>query len=341
VRLNFETIRKSIELEARLIDDLLDLTRITTGKMILYRAQVDVHDILIDALATVQSDQQAKNIQVMTKLHATKSRVEGDPVRLQQVFWNVLKNAVKFTPAEGRITVETTDGHGDQLIITISDNGLGMNATEVTRVFTAFEQGDHAKSGGSHRFGGLGLGLAISKNLVELHAGDISAQSAGIGLGSSFIIHLPLAKEAKAKEPAEQPAIPETSKPSNTSPGLLSVLLVEDHEITRTVLAQLLTRRNYKVATADCVARARELARQNKYDVVISDIGLPDGNGNDLMKELQANYGLKGIALTGYGMDEDLARGIGAGFIAHLTKPVRIQSLESALAFVQCALTKS
>ena len=335
MRLNFETIRKHIELEARLIDDLLDLTRVASGKMILNREVANVHGILADALSTVQAEQSGKQLQVTVKLNATRSLVNGDPVRLQQIFWNVLKNAVKFTPANGQITVESENGADDQIIIKITDTGLGMNETEVGRVFTAFAQGDHASAGGSHQFGGLGLGLAIAKNLVELHGGKISAHSPGVGLGSVFTIELPSAREAKPKRAIAGDSRPKTPKLLDQGAAPISVLLVEDHEITRTVLAQLLTRRNYKVATADSIASARELAHQHKFDLLISDIGLPDGNGNDLMKEFHENYGLIGIALTGYGMEEDIKRGQAAGFVTHLIKPVRIQSLETALAMVK------
>ena len=167
VRLNFETIRKNIELEASLIDDLLDLTRVTTGKMILDKNIVDIHDILADAIATTQAEQQEKKIFLEIHLNAQRSLVEGDAVRLQQVFWNVLKNAVKFTPVKGKITLETSIKTDSRLLIKVTDTGIGMNAAEVARVFAAFAQGDHAGAGATHRFGGLGLGLAIAKNLVE------------------------------------------------------------------------------------------------------------------------------------------------------------------------------
>ena len=328
VRQNFETIRKNIELEARLIDDLLDLTRITTGKTTLNREIVNVHDILADALATIQSEYEAKNLSMKLKLEATHSWVDGDVIRLQQVFWNILKNAVKFTPESGTITIETSTGKGGRLVVKISDTGIGMSPEEIARIFTAFAQGDHASAGGSHRYGGLGLGLAISKNLVELHSGKIVAESAGTKQGSTFTIELPAVQRKKITPKTEREHAAQTFVDGEP----ISVLLVEDHEITRTVLTQLLTRRNYKVTTADCIARARELAGKDKFDLLISDIGLSDGNGNDLMKEFQQAYGLKGIALTGYGMEEDITRGKAAGFVAHLIKPVRIKSLENALA---------
>jgi signal transduction histidine kinase len=188
VRRNFETIRNHIELEARLIDDLLDLTRITSGKMILNRQPVDVHQVLTDALAIVQPDCEEKHIQVNLKLGVSRCIVDGDAVRLQQVFWNILKNAVKFTPSHGTITVESSvsGGNEDYLCVQVKDTGIGMIPAELANVFHAFVQGDH-------RFGGLGLGLAITKNLVQLHMGRLSADSAGRNQGSTFSVELPLA----------------------------------------------------------------------------------------------------------------------------------------------------
>jgi signal transduction histidine kinase len=330
VRLNFETIRKNVELEASLIDDLLDLTRITTGKMVLDKSLVNIHDVLTDAITTTQAEQQEKKLHLEVRLNAPQSIVEGDAVRLQQVFWNVLKNAVKFTPIRGKITLETSVKEDGLLFIKIADTGIGMNAGELARVFTAFVQGDHASDGSSHRFGGLGLGLAITKNFVELHSGKIVAESAGLNQGAVFTIELPLAKPLRAGSNVENgPAI--QNHPKVLKEASMSILLVEDHEITRTVLTQLLTRRNYKVIAVDSAAKARKAASLNKFDLLISDIGLPDGNGNDLMNEFRKSYGIKGIALTGYGMEEDIARGKAAGFVTHLIKPVRIQSLENAL----------
>jgi len=336
VRLSFETIRKNIELEASLIDDLLDLTRITTGKIVLNKTLLNIHDVLADAVKTIEAEQREKDLTLDIKFGVLFAVVYGDAVRLQQVFWNVLKNAIKFTPAKGRITIETLDDVDQQLLIKITDTGIGMNADEIARVFTAFAQGDHAAGGASHRFGGLGLGLAICQNLVELHSGKIEAFSAGPNQGTTFIVTLPLFKVNKTpKNDDSNPAKPETNESSDNVIVETSVLLVEDHTATRDVMAQLLRRRNYKVFTADSIAAAREIAGENKLDLLISDLGLPDGNGNDLMNELRMRYGLKGIALTGYGMEEDIARGKMVGFVAHLTKPVRIQLLESALLTVK------
>ncbi len=326
VRAQFATIRNNVELEARLIDDLLDLTSITHGKLSLNGRALNVHQVLQEALNIVRADAYAKRITLGLEFCAGEPLVLGDSVRLHQVFWNVLKNAVKFTPAAGRVTVKTLV-QGEEFFIKVIDTGMGLSPDELGRVFTAFAQGDHAE-GGSHRFGGLGLGLAISRRLVELHSGDIQASSEGRDKGATFIIRLPLCA-------ANRPGVAQDPNPLTGSPLPVSgrrILLVEDHEPTRSALAQLLKRRHFTVMTASSLAEARAVARKEKIDLLISDIGLPDGSGYELMNELRQTFGLMGIALTGYGMEEDLLESKKTGFVAHLTKPVRIQSLDEALA---------
>lgn len=190
IRKDFEVIGRNVELEARLIDDLLDLTRITRGKLSLNRRPVNLHEILQDVVATIRPELAEKQIQLLQDLKAANAIVEGDSVRLQQVLWNVLKNAVKFTPPNGRITLKTWTEE-KLLKIETTDTGIGMTADELKRVFEAFSQGDHALEN-SHRFGGLGLGLAITKELIELHGGKIFAYSDGRSQGASFVIQLPL-----------------------------------------------------------------------------------------------------------------------------------------------------
>jgi two-component system CheB/CheR fusion protein len=188
----FQTILTSVETEVRLIDDLLDLSRISHGKLKLNLVDVDTHDILEQAMETVRNQMESKAIRLNLNLKAERDRVFADPVRLQQVFWNILKNAAKFTPAGGSVTAETQSPNGgDKLILKISDTGIGMTPEELNRIFSAFAQGDHIADKSSD-FGGLGLGLAISKKLVELHAGHIQATSEGRNKGSLFTIELPL-----------------------------------------------------------------------------------------------------------------------------------------------------
>jgi CheY-like chemotaxis protein len=337
VRGDFATIRKNVELEARLIDDLLDLTRITRGKLPLDMQPHDLHVILRDAMATVQAEAERKAIAIQLRLNAADSMVLGDAVRLQQIFWNVLKNAVKFTPEGGKVVVNTrvATETGD-MTVEVVDTGIGMTPSELERIFDAFSQGDHAGGGGSHRFGGVGLGLAISRMLVELHHGSIRADSAGRNCGATFSIELPLiGKDSRSPIPltagANESISTELAAPEISVALKGRVLLIEDHAPTRLTLQQLLLRRNYEVVAAGSVAEARELVSREHVDFVVSDIGLPDGNAYDLMAELRARLGLTGIALTGYGMESDIARSHAAGFVIHLTKPLRIQSLDEAL----------
>jgi PAS domain S-box-containing protein len=197
VRADFEMIAKNIALEARLIDDLLDLTRITRGKLVLERRPVDAHAILRDALETVRADFAEKNLRLQVDLAAPRARLRADPVRLQQVFWNILKNAAKFTPAQGQVSVETSVVERRRLLVRITDTGIGMTPGEIERVFQAFSQGDHATTAVTHQFGGLGLGLAISERLVQLHDGTIRASSPGRNRGATFEVELPLEPEGE------------------------------------------------------------------------------------------------------------------------------------------------
>jgi PAS domain S-box-containing protein len=328
----FATIRKNVELEARLIDDLLDLTTIARGKLAIRKEVRDAHAILSDAIAAVQPEFDEKELTVNVRLGAGKQTVYADEVRLAQVFINLLKNAAKFTPAGGTVTLQTTLVPGGQIAIRLSDTGIGMSPSELTRVFGAFEQGDHASEPGARRFGGLGLGLAIAKRLVEFHGGTIEAESRGRDFGTTFTVLLPL--HAALEENRL-----DANAPAHASPGIandreLRILLVEDHEPTRRTLEQLLRRRKFHVTTAASIGEARTRADSAVFDLVVSDIGLPDGDGAVLMAELRDYHGLQGIALTGYGMEEDIARCRAAGFVAHLTKPIRVEALESALRHV-------
>jgi len=258
-------------------------------------------------------------------LAAAQSEVFADMVRLQQVFWNLLKNAVKFTPEHGLITVESEVSERDHIAIRFVDTGIGIEAGEMNRLFKTFSQGEQAR-----QLGGLGLGLAISKRLVDVHEAKIHAFSNGRDQGATFTVELPLAKVVgkSATLSDGSAAASEASLPVNTLKNI-RILLVEDHEPTRKTLALLLMRRRYEVVAAASIAEA--LAQRRNFHVLISDIGLPDGNGCDLMIEMRKRASIQGIALTGFGMEEDIARSQEAGFLMHLTKPVKIQALEKAL----------
>lgn len=199
VREDFEMIQRNVELEARLIDDLLDLTRITRRKMSLELRPVEVHEVLHEAIAIVQRDAETKQIGIASTFGATRTQVLGDPARLQQIFWNVLRNAVKFTPDGGAISIVTQNiARKHELEIKVTDTGIGMTPQELTRIFDAFSQGDHASATGAHRFGGLGLGLAIAQYLVRMHGGRIEAHSDGPNRGATFSIVLPLLERSES-----------------------------------------------------------------------------------------------------------------------------------------------
>ncbi|MDB6170164.1 MAG: sensor hybrid histidine kinase [Verrucomicrobia bacterium] len=342
VRADFETILKNTTLEARLIDDLLDVTRITHGKLALERRPIDVHAVLGDALATIRSSLAEKNIDLNLGLDATDYTIIGDPVRLQQVFWNVLKNAVKFTDARGRIRVQTAPSTLG-LRVSVRDSGIGMTGAELENIFKPFVQGDHA-GGGRTKFGGLGLGLAITHTLVEMHGGRIKGESSGRGQGTTFVIDLPLATAAQlaagstspmGESSRRAPPAPPAPPPARGSDKRGRVLVVDDHAPTLAILAQLLNRRRFDVISAGSLAQARSIANTEHFDLFISDIGLPDGNGCTLMAELRIKRpDLLGIALSGYGMEEDRERSRTAGFVEHLTKPVNVAALDSAISRV-------
>ncbi|MHA3774969.1 PAS domain-containing hybrid sensor histidine kinase/response regulator [Verrucomicrobiota bacterium sgz303538] len=325
VREQLGMIERNVALEARLIDDLLDLTRITRGKLPLRNEPCDVHSLIAHAVEIVRDEAQGKSITLNLELAARKCGLSGDPARLQQVFWNLLKNAVKFTPRGGRITVGTRDVDGT-LELEVSDSGVGFTPSDAEGIFHPFEQGQKA---GDHRFGGLGLGLAIAKAIVELHGGSIRAESAGRGSGATFVIDLP-----NAYVPTPQATGTGHGGHFTTAKtgGALRLLVVEDHEPTLSVVTKLLQRAGHHVVTAQTVNAALTAAESAEFDVVISDLGLPDGTGVELMSRLRTNHpDLRGIALSGYGMEEDVRRSHDAGFETHLTKPVNFDQLRQAL----------
>ncbi len=234
----------------------------------------------------------------------------------------MFKNAIKFTPEGGCITIRTANPAPGQIVLGVNDTGMGIDAKTLPFVFHAFEQGEAQKMQHS---GGLGLGLSISKAIVELHGGSIRAESAGPGLGASFTIEL----ATVLPFPATQ--ITEPMPASQPNSHRLRLLVIEDHEPTLEVLSRLLRRHRHDVLTASSVESALVIAATHSFDLVITDIGLPDGNGIDLMQQLTKNYGLRGIALSGYGMAADHAKIKEAGFLAHLVKPINFDQLHRVL----------
>ncbi|PYJ96150.1 MAG: hybrid sensor histidine kinase/response regulator, partial [Verrucomicrobia bacterium] len=284
-----QIIRRNVELEARLIDDLLDLTRISRGKVQLNFEVVNAHTLLQNALEICQADIDRKHLVLRLDLDAHKVYLQADPARLQQIFWNLIKNAVKFTPEGGQICVSTSNDAGDQLHVKVVDTGFGIEPESLPKIFDAFEQA------GWTQFGGLGLGLAISKTLVDAHKGTITAESAGRNKGATFTLIFPTCEKADART---APAVSPTTPQRHT----MRILLVEDHEDTNRSLTRLLRRRGHYVQSASTVQSALDLSKKEEFDVLISDLGLPDGSGIDLMQTLNSGRPLLGIALTGFGM---------------------------------------
>jgi two-component system CheB/CheR fusion protein len=332
-------IRRNVELEARLIDDLLDLTRIARGKLELHQRRVDAREILNHAVHICCAREVASGrLRLEMGLTPGDYRVWADGPRLTQVFWNLLNNAVKFTPDGGGLSVRSRlEEGGGRLAVEISDTGIGIEPEILPRVFDAFAQADRRIT---RRFGGLGLGLAVSKAIVELHGGSLTASSAGRGNGATFTVRLPVGEAAVDLDDTgadlAAPTSPSAAVPSPAGGGeALRILLVEDHADTAEAMAELLRLIGHRVTVAMNVAAglaAAEAAHAaGGLDLVVSDLGLPDGSGLDLMRELVRRYGLKGIALSGYGMEEDLHKSREAGFARHLTKPVTLQTLQAAL----------
>jgi HAMP domain-containing protein/signal transduction histidine kinase len=317
VRESLQMIRRNVELEARLIDDLLDLTRIDRGKVQLNFEIVDADSLLQNALEICQPEIDRKHLRPSLNRSAERVHMRADPARLQQIFWNLINNAVKFTPPNGQITITTTNDSGGKLRVEIADTGMGIQPEALPKIFDAFEQG------GRTQLGGLGLGLAISKTLVEAHKGTITAQSDGRNKGSKFVLVFPTSEKVEAQiAPALSPRFAERQP--------MRILLVEDHEDTNRALTSLLRRRGYHVRSALTFQSALELSAKEKFDVLISDLGLPDGSGIDLIQKLHSKPPL-GIALTGFGMEQDIRKSREVGFQHHLIKPIDLNKLDSLI----------
>ena len=315
------TIRRNVQLEARLIDDLLDVTRASRGKIELRFDRIDAHAVVREAMEIAQADTAEKRLKISTDFAAKEHHIWADPVRIQQVFWNLINNAVKFTPPGGHIEIRTSNDDRGHFEFDVTDSGIGIEADRQRSLFQPFEQ---TEGWITRQFGGLGLGLAISKHLVDLHDGLITAQSRGRSHGSTFKITLDAVAE-RVGDTGVSARIP--SKPVKA----LRILLVEDHGDTRRTLSRLLSHFGHDISVADCTQSALDIVGTKEFDVVLSDIGLPDGSGYDVISHAKLKQRLKGVALTGFGTDEDIRRGKEAGFDFHLVKPVDFHELRSVL----------
>jgi PAS domain S-box-containing protein len=323
VRPMLEMTRRNIELEARLIDDLLDVTRISRGKLQLNKEVVDAHALIHQAVEICRDDIQAGGLELDLDLTAESHHVDADPARLQQVLWNLIKNAVKFTPAGGRLAIQSRQGDDLGLIVEVSDSGIGIEAAALPVIFDAFEQAEVTTR---RRFGGLGLGLAISRAVTEMHGGRLSATSEGSGQGATFTLEL-------ATVPAPAPVVQERPPALQGQPTHrpLKILLVEDNKDTLRYLSWILTQHGHQVRAVDRLELALDAAGETSFDLVISDIELPDGSGLDLMRHLHTSRRIPAIAMSGFGSDEDIELSRASGFDEHLIKPVDFHRLSTAI----------
>ncbi|WP_414580838.1 PAS domain S-box protein [Scytonema sp. PCC 10023] len=325
-----ETIERNAKLQAQLIEDLLDVSRILRGKLSFNMDSVNLASTISAAIETVQLAAQAKSIQIQTVLDPNIGQVLGDSARLQQVIWNLLSNAVKFTLAGGRVEIRL-QRVSSLAQITVSDTGKGIDPDFLPHVFEYFRQEDGATT---RKFGGLGLGLAIVRHLVELHGGTVRAESAGVGQGATFTVSLPLLNPEKS--------IKNEDKSSSTTLGklpltALKILVVDDEVDTRELIAFILEQAGGSVITAVSAMEALQVIAQTKFDVLVSDIGMPDMDGYMLMRQIRVmqserNSQIRAIALTAYAGEIDQQQALAAGFQLHIPKPIDPEVLIEAIA---------
>jgi PAS domain S-box-containing protein len=318
-------IRRNVQAQTRLIDDLLDLTRITRGIATLQRAPNDVHAIADDAVETVAHELNAKAITVIKEYGASAHVVDGDGARLRQVFLNLLKNAAKFTPAGGEIALRSWN-NGRRVVLEVSDTGVGFDPAVAERLFAPYQQ--VVKGAG----GGVGLGLAIAKGIVDLHGGVIAASSRGPGQGARFVVELQTTFAPSAVVEAPPMLVPVPPPPARRQHGRRPrrILLVEDNPDFAESLTLALRAAGYEVETAASCQAARTTDLRT-IDLVVSDLQLPDGEGLDLIQELHEKAAVNAIALSGYATDRDVEASKKAGFSAHFSKPVDVKELLGAI----------
>jgi len=325
VRETAKLIERSGKVQVRLIEDLLDTARITTGKLKLDAQPVNVASVVARALEVVRPSAQAKGIRLGLRLDPVAGEITGDPSRLQQVIWNLLSNAVKFTGAGGHVDL-TTERRDDQVEIVVRDDGIGMDPNVLEHVFERFWQSDMSSR---RRAGGLGLGLPLVKHLVELHGGTVAAASAGQGQGATFTIRLP--SRTAQGTPVEQRRASDLPSPRMTPTlGGLRILVVDDDQDMRNVLARALRFYGAAAVPVGSGAEARALLAEpgtdGPFDLLVCDIGMPDEDGYDVIRKVRASPGqshaIPAIALTAYGRAQDRVRALEAGFQSHLVKPV-------------------
>ena len=323
-----EVIARQVHHLMRLVDDLLDVSRVTSGKIQLKRELVDLCQVVESSLASTRPVIAAQQLELFVSLPPATPPliVDGDPVRLEQIVVNLLSNAAKYTPAHGKIelAVKRVDHHA---VLEVRDDGVGIAPEMLDRVFDLFVQVDGSLDRSQ---GGLGIGLTLVRNLIEMHGGSVAAKSDGLGKGSAFELRLPLTAPRAIATPQPQPAVIGGSKARART---FRMLLVEDNADSRELLALLLERLGHRVFTADDGLRGVAEALEHRPQVLLVDIGLPGLDGYSVARRVRAELGRSVylIALTGYGQPEDRRRALDAGFDAHFTKPVDMKAIEQLL----------
>jgi signal transduction histidine kinase/DNA-binding response OmpR family regulator len=332
-----ETIERNARSQSQLIDDLLDVSRIITGKLQIEPRHVDLCSVIESAIDAVRPSFEAKDILFETAMQANECLVSGDDNRLQQIFWNLFSNAVKFTPEGGRVRVEVK-GKKQRVRVAVSDSGIGISPEFLPYIFDRFRQADGSTT---RVHGGLGLGLSIVKHLVQLHGGAVEVQSQGEGKGSTFIITLPLVSTAPA--PAPEKAAASEAEGNGVSPGFLKVLkglrilVVDDEADSRDLVSAILTRCGSLVNCCESAAEGMEAFKNWKPDLLVSDIGMPEEDGYSLITKLRKLRSkrareMPAVALTAYATKEDKARTLSSGFQMHVAKPIEPQALIISIA---------
>lgn len=313
-----DAIERNAWLQSRLIDDLLDTSRIATGKLRFEPRPTDLNVIVKTALDTVKASAAAKHIEVTANLDSSQLIVMGEPVRLQQIAWNLLSNAIKFTEAGGKVSV-TTERSGSEARLIVQDTGIGISADFLPHVFDRFRQADGSTS---RAHGGLGLGLAIANALVKMHGGRLEAESGGVGHGSRFTLAIGLAQEGAL--------LPEREPKKRSSLSGLDVLIVEDSADTLELLSTIFVQEGANVMTADSAEEALCLLVGGRPNLIVSDIGMPNTDGYQLLKRVRSLPGMAdvpAIAVSGYASEDDRARALEAGYHALIAKPIDVEGL--------------
>jgi CheY-like chemotaxis protein len=317
-------IERQVEHMGRLLDDLLDVSRITRGTLILRRSAVDLTAVVAAAQEAVRPLIEARGHVLLLQLPAEPLRLVADPLRLAQVLANLLINAAKYTDPGGRIELEA-QRKGGELIIVVRDNGIGISAEMIPRVFTLFAQASPALERSD---GGLGIGLALVRGLLELHGGSVGAHSGGVGQGSEFLVRLPIGN------PGDNEGVYQRSAPVNAGTKQLRVLVADDNRDSAETCAALLKASGHEVSVAHTGREAFDLACRLRPDALLLDIGMPELNGYQLAQRIRGtDWGCRVmlIAITGWGQEQDKRRAEAAGFDQHLTKPIDPDGLEVLL----------